>query len=99
MYIVNCITGLFSASTRLSLDKQPVNIVAGCVEFLRLMVLAHIGLDDADGADILLHAGVEVVVFAEYLPKYWVRIFRDEKQQPRPETTMAATKMQGQSAR
>ena len=64
----------------LSLDKQPVNIVVGGVEFLRLVVLAHIGLDDADGADILLHAGVEVVVFAEYLPKYGVRIFRDEKQ-------------------
>ena len=52
---------------QLGTHQQIAHILAGLAELLALKLLAHIGLDNADGGDILLHALVQVVVLAECL--------------------------------
>ena len=48
------------------LDKHPIDRFRRFGKLGALIVLAHEGLDHADGADVLLHAGVQVVIFAEH---------------------------------
>jgi len=51
----------------LGAHKQAADILAGLFELFALKILADIGLDHTDGGDILLHALVQVVIFAECL--------------------------------
>ena len=59
--------GVIEGKQALCLDGELVEHVAGLVELLALVAFAHKGLYHADGADVLLHAGVQVVVTAEDL--------------------------------
>ena len=51
----------------LGLHKQVVQVAGGRLELGVLKLFAHIGLHHADGGDVFLHAGVQVVVLLEHL--------------------------------
>ena len=54
----------------LSLDEQIVQVLGGPGELLVLIVLPDKGLDHPNGGDILLDAGVQIVILFEHLVEY-----------------------------
>ena len=62
--------GVVEGEQALGLDEHLVERLGGLGELAALVVLTHEGLDHADGGDVLLHAGVQVVVLAEDLIEY-----------------------------
>ena len=60
--------------------QQAADVLAGFLELLALELLTHIGLDHADGGDVLLHALVQVIVLAESLAKILGGTGHDEHQ-------------------
>ncbi len=62
------------------LQKQRIEVERRALKLGDLVVLAHKRLDNADGFDILLHAGVELVVLVKDLHKILVRL-ADQKEQ------------------
>ena len=51
----------------LGLYIQPIQVVGSTGELLVLVVFAHKGLYQSDGADVLLHALVQFVVLRKHL--------------------------------
>ena len=61
--------GIVEAQTALGVDELLVQALAGLGVLLVLKVLPDKALDHADGRDILLHGGVQVIVVLEHLVK------------------------------
>ena len=69
LYTVSCMSGGVPGQNHFRTHQQAADVLAGFLELLALELLTHIGLDHADGGDVLLHALVQVIVLAESLAK------------------------------
>ena len=64
----------------LGLEEEGVNEVGDLVELPVLIVLAHVALDDAHAAHVLLHHGVQIIIGLEHPVEHRERPGQDEIQ-------------------
>ena len=75
--------GVVERHVGLRLYEHAVDGVGRFVELAALIILAHEGLDDADSTDVLLHAGVQIVVLLKHAVERARRLEDDERQRSR----------------
>ena len=64
-------------------DEEIREIRRGAGELVVLIFLAHKRFDDADGRDVLLHAGVQIVIALEHLAEHGDGLAHDEEEKQR----------------